>query len=380
MGDDIEINPYYGVFPYRDFLKEEGIPVFEGYAVDCHTVPVEPWERLGGLGTYVHVAGKSDYLSAYVVEIPPGGELKPEQHMHDKLMHVVSGRGSTMIERPDGRRYSFEWGPSAIFAIPLNAKHQIFNGSGTEPARLAAVTDLPIIFNIFRNPDFIFDNPFAFPERMAAEKYFDGEGEFRQVKPGRHQWETCFVPELVNFELPPWVARGAARQQPSSSCWATRRCTATSRSSSRGRTRRRTRTTRARTSSASPARATPCSGRRARTLWTRCASTGSRARSTRPPDGPTYHQHFNVSPGQSALPSCSTSGGARYPVLESKMWNYENMDKSEKAGRDADRVRRRGPAHPRPLRERAHEARPSSSRMHEFHPRPGVRRRASATM
>ena len=45
---------------------------------------------------------------------------------------------------------------------------------------------------------------------MAAEKYFDGEGEFRQVKPGRHQWETCFVPELVNFELPPWVARGAA--------------------------------------------------------------------------------------------------------------------------------------------------------------------------
>ena len=210
MGDDVEFNPYYGVFPYRDFLKEEGIPVFEGYAVDCHTVPVEPWERLGGLGTYVHVAGKSDYLSAYVVEIPPGGELNPEQHMHDELIHVISGRGSTVIERPDGRRYSFEWGPSAIFAIPLNAKHQIFNGSGTEPARLAAVTDLPIIFNVFRNSNFIFDNPFQFPERMAAEKYFDGEGEFRQVKPGRHQWETNFVPELVNFELPPWVARGAA--------------------------------------------------------------------------------------------------------------------------------------------------------------------------
>ena len=37
MGDDVEVNPYYGVFPYRDFLKEEGIPGFEGFAVDCHT-------------------------------------------------------------------------------------------------------------------------------------------------------------------------------------------------------------------------------------------------------------------------------------------------------------------------------------------------------
>ena len=50
-----------------------------------------------------------------------------------------------------------------------------------------------------------------------------------------------------------------------------------------------------------------------------------------PPDGPTYHQHFNVSPGQSRY-LVFDFGGARYPVLESKMWNYENMDKSEKAG------------------------------------------------
>ena len=210
MGDEVEINPYYGVFPYTDFIKSEGIPIHEAYAVDCHTVQVEPWERMGGLGAYVHLAGRSDYLSSYIVEVPPGGQLNPEQHMHDELIHVVSGRGATVIETPEGKKYSFEWGPTAIFGIPMNAKHQIFNGSGTEPARLAAVTDLPIIFNVFRNANFIFDNPVQFPERSDVSRYFDGEGEFREVKPGRHQWETNFVPELVNFELPPWAARGAA--------------------------------------------------------------------------------------------------------------------------------------------------------------------------
>ena len=27
MGDDIEFNPFYGVFPYRNFLEREGIPI-----------------------------------------------------------------------------------------------------------------------------------------------------------------------------------------------------------------------------------------------------------------------------------------------------------------------------------------------------------------
>ena len=97
MGDEIEFNPYYGVFPYHDFTKEEGIPIHEAFAVDCHTVQVEPWERMGGLGAYIHLAGRSDYLSSYVVEIPAGGQLNPEQHMHDELIHVVSGRGATVI-------------------------------------------------------------------------------------------------------------------------------------------------------------------------------------------------------------------------------------------------------------------------------------------
>ena len=44
--DQVTFNPYYGVFAYHDFFKREGIPVVEAYSIDCHAVPVEPWERL----------------------------------------------------------------------------------------------------------------------------------------------------------------------------------------------------------------------------------------------------------------------------------------------------------------------------------------------
>ena len=326
MAGEPEFNPFYGVFPYHDFVKTEGIPVVEAFSIDCHTVPVEPWERLGGRGTYVHLAGRSDYLSAYVVEIPPGGQLNPEQHMHDEYIHVVSGRGATVIEGPDGKKHSFEWGPTAIFGIPMNAKHQIFNGSGTEPARLAAVTDLPIIFNIFHNTDFIYDNPLQFPERMDTERYFEGEGEFRKVKPGRHQWETNFVPDLINFELPPWTQRGAAGNNiqflladSSLHCHISEFQQGTYKKAHRHN---------------AGAHIFCVTGEGYSLLWREGQSPVDTVRVDwkpgtlyAPPDGPTYHQHFNVSPGVSRY-LVFGFGGARYPVLDSKMTNYENMDRS----------------------------------------------------
>jgi hypothetical protein len=123
---------------------------------------------------------------------------------------VTSGRGATSIELPSGRKHTFEWGEGAAFGIPLNARHQHFNTSGTQPARLAAVSDLPLIMGTYHNTRFVFDNPFQFTERFGDERYFSGEGEFRAVRPGRHQWETNFVPDLRALDLPIWHERGAS--------------------------------------------------------------------------------------------------------------------------------------------------------------------------
>src|ERR687888_468121 len=130
--------------------------------------------------------------------------------VEDFGVDVLSGRGSTTIESADGKRtHSFEWGPKSLFALPLNARYRHFNASGSEPARLAATTNMPMQLKLFHNREFVFDNPWPFEERLGSERHFAGEGDFVPTRPGRHMWETNFVPDLAGFELRRWDARGA---------------------------------------------------------------------------------------------------------------------------------------------------------------------------
>lgn len=198
--------------PYRDFLASENVPIIEGVTVDCLFAELAPWERLGGRGAYLELAHRGDYTSHYLAEIPPGGALKPERHLYDEMIFVLQGRGATAIELPGGKRHTFEWGPSSLFAIPLNAPHQHFNGSGSEPVRFVAATNLRIMINLYRDTGFIFDNPLVFEERYGKEGYFQGEGALhaRGVRTTHHYWDTNFVPDLRSFSLmDEWKERGA---------------------------------------------------------------------------------------------------------------------------------------------------------------------------
>ncbi len=170
---------------------------------------MRPWARIGASGAFVHLDGRGDFVDVQVVEIPPGGETEPQRHLYEAVVYVLDGNGSTSVEMPDGSKRSFEWQTSSLFAIPLNARYRHFNASGTRRARFAAVTDLPVMLNLFRNEPFIFDNPYTFPERAGAEQHYRGDGTFVPMRPGRHMWETNFVPDLRTFELKEWKARGA---------------------------------------------------------------------------------------------------------------------------------------------------------------------------
>lgn len=329
-GDDLQNNPYFQINSYRDFLKTEGVPIVEAYAVDCLTQPVEPWPRLGGRGAYIHLVGRGDFLSCYLVEIPAGGQLKPERHLFDKLTYVVSGRGATSVELPGGAKHTFEWGPGSLFGIPMNAPHQYFNGSGSEPARFAAVTNLPIIINLFHNPSFIFDNPYGFGDRAGEDRYFRGEGEFRAVKPGRHQWETNFVPDLTSFALPEWKERGAGGRNIQ---FLLAHSTMHAHISEFG-----VGTYKKAHRHGAGAHIFCVTGHGYSLLW----KDGEDPVGTKrvdwkpgtlyaPPDGPTYHQHFNIAP-QSSRYLALGFGGMRYMVMESRKAGYENMDKSVNEG------------------------------------------------
>lgn len=197
------------VDPYMDFCKAEGIPIIEDFGIDMKTVETKPWDRMGVNGAFAHLKGRGDFLAMYVIDVPPGGKSAPQKHIFEEVFYVIDGHGSTTVESYDGKKHTFEWGPKSLFSLPLNCRYQHFNGSGSERARMYSCNNLPLIINLYRNHEFVFQNVAKFPEREGDSNYFAGEGELIPKMPGRHMWETNFVPALDKFELRKWENRGA---------------------------------------------------------------------------------------------------------------------------------------------------------------------------
>ena len=192
---------------YRQWQELQGIPVVRGFHVpDIKQVEVSPWKLKGGLGAFINLDGAGGTNDAYVCEIPPGEKLKPQKHLYEEMVYVASGRGATTVWQRNGKKHTFEWQRGSLFAIPLNASYQHFNGSGVEPARYLAVTNLPFIMNLFHNPDFVFNNDFTFTDRFDPmdEAYFSSRGKLY----GRSWLSINFVADTHTLELSEQSERG----------------------------------------------------------------------------------------------------------------------------------------------------------------------------
>jgi hypothetical protein len=191
--------------PYMDWAKGEGVPIHLDFGHDLLALETGPWARYDARGCFAHTHGRGDFTTNYVVEVPPSSKTRPVKHLYEVLVYTLSGYGSTVVWLPDGRKQSFEWGPKAIFAIPLNCEYQIFNGSGKEPARLSFTSDAPLTINLYHDLDFVFNNPCRFPSRVGKAGAFDGEGDHSEYKREKasslNVWETSFVPDLSDFKL-----------------------------------------------------------------------------------------------------------------------------------------------------------------------------------
>jgi len=194
--------------PYMEWALEQNVPIVDELAVDLHAVSTRMWGQMDTPAAFVHLRGRGDFMSLFVIDLPPGGACAPQRHLYEELIYVLSGYGSTTIEI-DGREHSFEWGPNSLFALPLNVKYRHFNGSGKEPARLVSANNLTSIMNLFYDRDFIFSNPTIFRGRLGKAGYFQGEGEMCETQRGRFMWETNFVPDVAAFQLEDWERRGA---------------------------------------------------------------------------------------------------------------------------------------------------------------------------
>jgi mannose-6-phosphate isomerase-like protein (cupin superfamily) len=190
--------------PYDNFMEAQGIPIFRGIGVRrVQDMPLTPWPRLGGRGTFIQLYGTEGKWGCYVVEVPGAGALKPEKHMYEEIMVVVEGRGTTEIWA-DGQSkpHTFEWQRGSMFSIPLNTNHRIVNAASS-PALILVATSAPNVMNIFRDTDWIFNCPVTFPSR------FDGSQDFFKPKDdivpdplrGLALRKSNFIPDIMNADL-----------------------------------------------------------------------------------------------------------------------------------------------------------------------------------
>jgi oxalate decarboxylase/phosphoglucose isomerase-like protein (cupin superfamily) len=192
--------------PYTRWVRAEGLDIISStYVRNLHTVDLKPWPRRGGRGVYMNHEASRTSNDCYVCEIPPGGKLVPQRQLYEEMIMILDGRGSTAVWNDAGQRISFEWQAGALFAIPLNAHHQHFNGSGRELVRFVAVTNAPIVINLYEDPEFVFNTKFDFKNRFAGEPdYFAAKDEQKGLL-----LVTNFVADAVNLPLIAAKERGA---------------------------------------------------------------------------------------------------------------------------------------------------------------------------
>ncbi len=192
--------------PYRRWVTNEGLDIISAhYIPDLNTVELKPWARRGGNGVYINHEASRTSNDCYVCEIPPGGELAPQRQLYEEMIYVLDGTGSCTVWNDEGHKITFEWGKGSLFAIPLNAWHQFFNGSGQQPARFCAVTNSPGIINLYEDTDFIFNTAHDFKNRFNGEPdYFANRGTQKGLL-----LETNFVADAINLPLISAKERGA---------------------------------------------------------------------------------------------------------------------------------------------------------------------------
>jgi oxalate decarboxylase/phosphoglucose isomerase-like protein (cupin superfamily) len=192
--------------PYTRWVREEGLDIIAAhYVPNLRTVALKPWPRRGGHGVFVNHEASRTSNDCYVCEIGPGGKLAPQRQLYEEMILVLDGRGSTSVWNDAGARITFEWKAGALFAIPLNAWHQHFNGSGRDAARYVAVTNAPAVINLYGDIAFVFNTPHDFTGRFSGEPdYFSAKGEQKGLL-----LDTNFVADAVNLPLIGARERGA---------------------------------------------------------------------------------------------------------------------------------------------------------------------------
>ncbi len=213
------------VNPYAEWMKAEGLPIHNGFAVrDLRALEVKPWKRLGVRGAYIDLKGGEGVNDGYVCEIPVNGKTTPQRYLFEEVLYVLSGEGESAIWNAGSKtKQTIRWKQGAVIAPPLNAWRQHFN-RGTTAARFLGITNAPVVIDLFHNLDFVFNNDYVFRDRYDGEADAFGFGseklhhkettseESEQAR-GVFTWSSAFVPDARAIGLKTSAERGAANKR-----------------------------------------------------------------------------------------------------------------------------------------------------------------------
>jgi mannose-6-phosphate isomerase-like protein (cupin superfamily)/oxalate decarboxylase/phosphoglucose isomerase-like protein (cupin superfamily) len=198
--------------PYEEWRKKEGIPVYTDYAVaNVRTAPVEPWKRMGVLGAYIDLKGGEGINDGYICEIPSSGHTTPQRYLFEEILYVLSGEGESTIWNAGSGKQSVKWKAGSVFGPPLNTWRQHFN-RGRVPARLLAITNAPVVIDLFHDSNFVFNNDYVFRERYQGDPDTFGAGpeklhhkettsEESEQRGGVYTWESAYIPDAKTLKV-----------------------------------------------------------------------------------------------------------------------------------------------------------------------------------
>jgi quercetin dioxygenase-like cupin family protein len=209
---------------YDEWRKQENIPILGGHSIpDVRNVAVKPWKRMGVQGAYIDLIGGEGVNDGYVCEIPPGGQTNPQRYLFEEVIYVTAGEGETDIWVPGGAKQTVKWKPGAVIGPPLNTWRQHRN-RGAAPARLVAITNAPVVIDLFHNLDFVFNNDYVFRDRYKGDAEAFGTGpthlhhketnpEESEQKGGVDTWDSAYIPNARTLGLFKVAERGKANSR-----------------------------------------------------------------------------------------------------------------------------------------------------------------------
>src|SRR3970040_1079236 len=105
-------------------------------------------------------------------------------------------------------RGSLGGGTFCLCAPQINTGHLLING-GREPVKFLAMTNAPVIMDVFHNSDFVFNNPYQFSDRYKGEEDFFAASNKRYERGMQPIWETNFIPDIKSARLDSMTVKGA---------------------------------------------------------------------------------------------------------------------------------------------------------------------------